>query len=72
VTGVCRDPAAAVTLTCSVWTKGQLTRHGGMGYGHVVRRIVPALTRMGVSPERIDDMLVARPAALLDRTDDAG
>ncbi|WP_116951381.1 phosphotriesterase family protein [Jiangella endophytica] len=61
-------PAAAVTLTCSVWTKGQLTRYGGMGYAHVVRRVVPALARLGVAPERIDDMLIARPAALLDRT----
>lgn len=64
-------PAAAVTLTCSVWTKGQLTRYGGMGYAHVVRRVVPALARRGVAPERIDDLLVARPAALLDRTDGA-
>jgi phosphotriesterase-related protein len=60
-------PEAAVTLSCSVWTKGQLTRWGGMGYGHVVRRIVPALRRAGVSPERIEDMLITRPAALLDR-----
>ncbi len=60
-------PDAAVTLSCSVWTKGQLSRWGGMGYGHVVRRIVPALERAGVARTRIDDMLVARPAALLDR-----
>lgn len=62
-------PDAAVTLSCSVWTKGQLTRHGGMGYGHVVRRVAPALRRLGVTDERIDEMLIARPAALLDRTD---
>ena len=64
-------PEAAVTLSCSVWTKGQLTRHGGMGYGHVVRRVVPALSRAGVPDERLDDMLIARPAALLDRTESA-
>ena len=62
-------PDAAVTLSCSVWTKGQLTRHGGMGYGHVVRRVAPALRRLGVTDERLDEMLIARPAALLDRTD---
>ncbi len=62
-------PAASVTLSCSVWTKGQLARHGGMGYGHVVRRVVPALRRLGVSEERLDDMLITRPAALLDRTE---
>lgn len=60
-------PTAAVTLSCSVWTKGQLTRHGGMGYGHVVRRIVPALERAGVSAAQIDDMLIHAPARLLDR-----
>ncbi|MFK4759863.1 hypothetical protein ACI3KS_02905 [Microbacterium sp. ZW T5_45] len=60
-------PDAAVTLSCSVWTKGQLTRHGGMGYGHVVRRIVPALRRAGVAPERLEEILVGTPARLLDR-----
>lgn len=62
-------PAAPVTLSCSVWSKGQLTRHGGMGYGHVVRRVAPALRRLGVTGERLNDMLIARPAALLDRTE---
>jgi len=65
-------PSAAVTLSCSVWTKGQLTRHGGMGYGHVIRRVAPALQRLGVRPERIEDMLVARPAALLNRPEGVG
>lgn len=64
-------PDAAVTLSCSVWTKGQLTRHGGMGYGHVVRRVAPALRRLGVTDARLEDMLIARPAALLDRTEPA-
>lgn len=62
-------PDAAVTLSCSVWTKGQLTRHGGMGYDHVVKRIAPALRRMGVDEERIRAMLVRAPAALLNRTE---
>lgn len=62
-------PGAAVTLSCSVWTKGQLTRWGGMGYSHVVRRISPALQRLGLPRSRIDDMLITRPAALLDRTE---
>ncbi|MFT4215054.1 MAG: hypothetical protein QM622_09805 [Microbacterium sp.] len=60
-------PLARITMSCSVWTKGQLARHGGMGYGHVVTRIVPALDRMGVPAERIHDMLVTTPALLLDR-----
>jgi phosphotriesterase-related protein len=60
-------PDATVTLSSSVWTKGQLTRHGGMGYAHVLRRIVPALRRAGVGEDRLDDMLVRAPARLLDR-----
>ena len=62
-------PDAAVTLSCSVWTKGQLARHGGMGYGHVVRRIAPALRRMGVDDDRLQAMLVRTPALLLNRTE---
>jgi phosphotriesterase-related protein len=60
-------PDATVTLSSSVWTKGQLSRHGGMGYAHVLRRIAPALRRAGVSDARVDDMLVRAPARLLDR-----
>ncbi|MET0829477.1 MAG: hypothetical protein ABWY26_08165 [Microbacterium sp.] len=62
-------PVAPVTLSCSVWTKGQLTRHGGMGYGHVVKRIAPALHRLGVDDERVHSMLARTPAALLNRTE---
>lgn len=62
-------PSAPVTLSCSVWTKGQLSRHGGMGYGHVLRRVVPSLRRLGVPPDRLHDMLVTTPALLLDRTE---
>lgn len=60
-------PDARVSLSCSVWTKGQLTRHGGMGYGHVVRRVVPALARLGVPEARLRDLLITTPARLLDR-----
>lgn len=62
-------PQAAVTLSCSVWTKGQLSRHGGMGYGHVVRRVAPALRRLGIPADRLDAILVRTPAELLDRTE---
>ncbi len=62
-------PDAAITLSTSVWTKGQLTRYGGMGYGHVLTRIAPLLASVGVDDARLADMLVARPVALLDRTE---
>jgi phosphotriesterase-related protein len=60
-------PLAAITLSCSVWTKGQLSRHGGMGYGHVVGRIAPSLRRRGLAESTLHDMLVTRPARVLDR-----
>lgn len=62
-------PDAAVTLTCSVWTKMQLTRYGGLGYGHVVSRILPVLRSRGVTEAQITRMLVERPRDLLDRTE---
>lgn len=62
-------PDAAVTLTCSVWTKHQLARYGGLGYGHVVSRIVPVLRARGVTEAQVTRMLVERPRDLLDRTE---
>ncbi|WP_345801652.1 hypothetical protein AAIB33_00715 [Microbacterium sp. AZCO] len=64
-------PDAEVSLSCSVWTKGQLTRHGGMGYGHVVKRVAPALRRLGVDEERLHRMLVTTPATLLNRPENS-
>lgn len=59
-------PEARITMSASVWTKGQLSCHGGMGYGHVVRRVVPVLERAGVPAGRLERMLVTEPADLLD------
>jgi len=59
-------PDARITMSASVWTKGQLARHGGMGYGHVVRRVVPVLERAGVPSSRLERILVTEPAELLD------
>lgn len=54
-------------LGCSVWTKTQLRAYGGMGYDHVLRRIVPALRSRGVPDGVLDAMLVHNPRRLLDR-----
>ena len=56
-----------IVLGCSVWTKSQLGAFGGMGYGHLLRRIVPELARRGVGEAELTRMLVANPARLLDR-----
>lgn len=62
-----QHPDFSVVLACSVWTKAQLASYGGMGYGHMIGRIVPALERAGVDAARLHDMLVTRPRLLLDR-----
>jgi phosphotriesterase-related protein len=59
--------ADRIVLGCSVWTKSQLRAFGGMGYAHLLRRIVPELTRRGVGEDALRRMLVANPARLLDR-----
>jgi phosphotriesterase-related protein len=59
--------ADRMVLGCSVWTKSQLRAYGGMGYAHLLRRIVPELSRRGVGEEDLRLMLVENPARLLDR-----
>jgi phosphotriesterase-related protein len=63
------DPSLAerCVLACSVWTKSQLRTFGGMGYEHLLRRIVPELRRQGVGDDLLQVMLVENPARLLDR-----
>jgi phosphotriesterase-related protein len=59
--------AGRIVLGCSVWTKSQLRAYGGMGYAHLLRRIVPELQRRGVGDGELRQMLVDNPARLLDR-----
>jgi phosphotriesterase-related protein len=51
-------------LACGVWTRGALRAHGGFGYGHLMRAIVPALRERGVDPH---PLLVEGPRRLLAR-----
>jgi phosphotriesterase-related protein len=65
-----RGYADRIVLGCSVWTKAQLRAHGGFGYDHVLRRIVPELrSAYGVSDADVERMLVENPRRLLDRPD---
>jgi phosphotriesterase-related protein len=62
-----------IVLGCSVWTKAQLRAYGGMGYDHLLRRIVPELERTyGVPPATVRQLMVENPRRLLDRPDDDG
>ncbi len=66
VDAVAARPAARYVLGQSVWTKAQLVRHGGYGYGRLLGAIVPELrTRLGEA--RVEEMLVEEPRRLLDR-----
>lgn len=60
--------AAQLVLGCDVWVKANLRTFGGMGYEHLLKRIVPTLRdRYGVDETTIQTMLVDSPRRLLDR-----
>jgi phosphotriesterase-related protein len=57
-----------LVLGCDVWVKANLRAYGGMGYEHLLKRIVPTLkSAHGFDDETIDAMLVHSPRRLLDR-----
>jgi phosphotriesterase-related protein len=51
-------------LACGVWTRAALRAHGGFGYDHLMRSVVPALRERGVDP---GPLLVDEPRRLLSR-----
>ncbi len=51
-------------LACGVWTPEALRAHGGFGYDHLPRSVVPALRERGIDPR---PLLVDAPARLLAR-----
>ena len=56
-----------LVLGCDVWVKAALRAYGGMGYDHLLKRIVPAFRERGVPERAIDAMLVETPRRILDR-----
>jgi phosphotriesterase-related protein len=54
-----------LVISHDVCTKLQLVRYGGLGYGHILRSIVPRLERRGVDAGTIRKLLVENPARLL-------
>jgi phosphotriesterase-related protein len=52
-------------LSQDVCMKTQLLRHGGYGYDHILRHIVPSLTRRGVDEAAIATLLIENPARAL-------
>ena len=52
-------------LSHDIAMKVQLTRYGGWGYAHLVKNVVPMLSRGGLSAEQIDILIVANPRRVL-------
>lgn len=53
-------------LSQDVFLKMQWRRHGGFGYGHVLRHFAPRLLRHGLTREDIDRLLRENPARVFD------
>jgi phosphotriesterase-related protein len=51
----------SVLMSHDVFLKMMLTRHGGFGYGYILKHFVPRLKRHGVSDAAINTMLVDNP-----------
>jgi phosphotriesterase-related protein len=57
-----------LVLGCDIWVKVATARYGGMGYEHLMKRIVPALTGdLGLSAEDVEAILVGTPRRILER-----
>jgi phosphotriesterase-related protein len=55
-----------LVLGCDVWAKYMLRSFGGLGYEHLLRRIMPSLQQSyGVADHDIETMLVHNPRRLL-------
>ena len=52
-------------ISHDVCTKLQLVRFGGVGYGHILRSVIPRLKRRSVDGATIRSLLVENPARLL-------
>jgi len=52
-------------ISQDVCTKVQLLKYGGLGYGHILRSIVPRLRRRGVDEATARMLLVENPARVL-------
>ncbi|HEC60939.1 MAG TPA: hypothetical protein ENI27_01645 [bacterium] len=58
--------ACQIMLGGDICLKCRLHRYGGWGYDHLLRNVLPAMKRQGISDEQIDIMLVQNPRAFLD------
>ncbi len=57
--------AERLVISHDVCTKMQLLHYGGLGYGHILRSIVPRLKRRGVDDATVRTLLIDNPARIL-------
>ncbi len=58
----------SLLLSQDVFLKMMLCRHGGFGYGYVVRHYLPRLMRLGVTAEQIQQLMVGNPKRVFSST----
>ena len=51
----------AILLSQDVFLKMMLTRHGGFGYGYILKHFVPRLKRHGIDQATIDHLMIDNP-----------
>jgi len=51
----------SILLSQDVFLKMMLTRHGGFGYGYILKHFVPRLKRHGIEQTAIDRLMVENP-----------
>ncbi|MFA6575763.1 MAG: hypothetical protein WCS84_10120, partial [Nocardioides sp.] len=57
--------ADRILLSQDICTRVRLTRYGGEGLDHLLRRAVPLMLRMGLTQDEVDQLLVRNPARVL-------
>jgi len=58
-------------ISQDVFLKMMLTRHGGFGYGYILKHFIPRLRRHGVDQTAIDRLMVGNPRRLFSTNPDA-
>ncbi len=61
--------ADQVTISQDIGVRTRLRRHGGWGYGHLLRHLVPLLRAHGADDDDLDRLLVRTPASWLSLAD---
>jgi len=51
----------SILLSQDVFLKMMLTRHGGFGYGYILKHFVPRLKRHGIEQATIDHLMIENP-----------